>query len=230
MDDQREDALDGLLAVLCEPSSADSLRTAKLVRKSVSDKGQLFAIDALIANLKDREPKLKKASKLSVLDAVTSAAALLRMLVATSEPSLKAGLSKALQELLSELAQRLEDESGDYPTGSINAAVWMSGLQFTRICQGLLGHYEREEDLQGQLVAAFNWAKVTNATMSHYPHEVGPAMVATGDCYMKLEDSDKAQAFFDAVIADFEWFVDTYGGDSQGRLRRRARRGGTHLP
>lgn len=51
------------------------------------------------------------------------------------------------------------------------------------------------------------------SVQSHYHHIVGPAMLDLGDCNERLGNNKVAIQAYEAVIADFAWFVDECEAD-----------------
>lgn len=110
---------------------------------------------------------------------------------------------------LTTLSVKIEQDAGGYPVNPISAKVWMDGASARMLALTVAEYFKGESRPKDELQMLFVRAKITNAIMSHYPHEVGPCMVDVGEAFERLERKEKAEPFFNAVILDFEWLLDS---------------------
>jgi hypothetical protein len=111
-------------------------------------------------------------------------------------------LAHKLQLLMTHAAVAIEGAAGGYPDQPINAKTWMDGYGAREWARTLADWYERNENPGGELQMRFVRCKITNAIMNHYPHEVGPDMVAVGKCLEKVGMTEKARMFYIPVTTD----------------------------
>lgn len=130
------------------------------------------------------------------------------------KPETTAVAKIALQNL-EKLAQETENRAGNYPDNPISADVWMGGMFVREWSDPIAEFFAEEGETENELRARFSKCKITNSIMSHYPHLVGPDMLAVGKCYEKLNDTDKAKRFFNPVVLDFERFLQEYTGNKE---------------
>lgn len=107
-----------------------------------------------------------------------------------------------LQLLMTHAAVAIETSGGSYPDQPISAKTWMDGYSAREWARTLADWYERNQNPGGELQMRFVRCKITNAIMSHYPHEVGPDMVAVGKCLEKVGMTEKARMFYVPVTTD----------------------------
>lgn len=111
-------------------------------------------------------------------------------------------LAQKVQWLMTEASVAIELASEGYPNQAINAKTWMDGYGAREWARTLADWYERRQNDGGELQMRFVRCKITNAIMSHYPHEVGPDMVAVGKCLEKVGMTEKARMFYLPVTTD----------------------------
>jgi len=142
------------------------------------------------------------------------ATALVQLVGAADEGGIDDPLAEAMAGVaagvLTDLSAQIETDAGDYPTSPVSAGVWMDGGLMRDLTWAMARHYRDQHRAEDELQMLFVRAKVTNSIMSHYHHEVGPAMVAVGDCYERLGRPDKAAPYYRAVMLDFERFLEQY--------------------
>lgn len=111
-------------------------------------------------------------------------------------------LAQKVQWLMTEASVAIENASDGYPNQVINSKTWMDGYGAREWARTLADWYERRKNDAGELQMRFVRCKITNAIMSHYPHEVGPDMVAVGKCLEKVGMIEKARMFYLPVTTD----------------------------
>lgn len=181
-----------------------------------SPKGRVaFAlIDALLAGSTDTAALLEahpidyKSDYIFDITELTTALFLLEG--AGNQPKLEESLAAVAKAVVIDAARHIQDNSNNYPVGSINAKIWLDGAGVRSWAQGLTEYFKRRNQLNSALLTAHARVRVTNSIMNHYPAMVGPDMVAVGDLSEQLSLPDQALRYYEAVISDFVEFLEEY--------------------
>jgi hypothetical protein len=121
--------------------------------------------------------------------------------------------NKALS-VLQQFTADIRDNSGGYPNGVIGGGVWFDGFALRFWCE-ILAAYFGEKQLPAQKTETLlSKCNITCSIMSHYPHEVGPDMVACGKALEATGNAELAEKYYKAVVLDFEWIADKYYNDA----------------
>lgn len=90
-----------------------------------------------------------------------------------------------------------------YPAKPMAGDVWFAGAGYSGLARDLAAHFKRARWLEREEPASTLWAKATLAVCAHYPHLVGPAMLASADCHDRLGNWDRARELYASVVKDF---------------------------
>lgn len=117
-------------------------------------------------------------------------------------------LAKYLLHFLRESAEYITQNSNNYPENSISASIWMFGAGIRIQADEMAEYFKKYKDDYREMSAKYYKLQVTNGIMNHYPHFVGPDMIALAEKYEDLGTPDEALKGYLAVIADFEYFLE----------------------
>ncbi|MEO1451562.1 MAG: hypothetical protein AAFV07_18665 [Bacteroidota bacterium] len=112
-----------------------------------------------------------------------------------------------LLECIRDSAVHIQQNANNYPQTSIGAGIWMDGAGLRLRAHELATYFQNKEDAPNTLEAIFLKAKLTNTIMSHYPHLVGPDMIAVAHQLEKMGNKERAKQFFTPVALDFTGLV-----------------------
>ncbi|WP_295120477.1 hypothetical protein [uncultured Chitinophaga sp.] len=107
-----------------------------------------------------------------------------------------------LLEITEDLAGQMQEAAGDYPNTSIKANVWMAGAVIREWCGVLADRFLVTGDKDARYSVLYDKCSITTAIMSHYPHSVGPDMVAVGMAMEDIGMAEESVKFYNAVISD----------------------------
>jgi hypothetical protein len=107
-----------------------------------------------------------------------------------------------LLEITEDLTTQMQEAAGDYPNTSIKANVWMAGAVIREWCSVLAERLSVTGDKEDRCGILYCKCGITTSIMSHYPHSVGPDMVALGLAMEDIDEADEAVKFYKAVISD----------------------------
>ncbi len=127
---------------------------------------------------------------------------------------LDVGFEKRVDSLLEQMLTAIEEvrvAANDYPNHPIRGDVWVDGASYSAMAHSLMLRLRSLGLLQAEAHASELWARATLAVMSHYRHEVGPAMLANADCCERLGNVQRAALIYGAIIADFRLLTDDDG-------------------
>lgn len=112
-------------------------------------------------------------------------------------------IAQTLLEVTKDGAAYIAKNSNDYPKKPINGKTWFDGAGLRTRADELSEYFEAKRDDIKTLEALYLRAQLTNTVMSHYPHFVGPDMIAVAMHYEKMGNTEKAKDFFNPVVLDF---------------------------
>lgn len=179
-----------------------------LLFKNKSSKNNI-ALQVASTILESRPSKLLSKTKLSIKrKGNDQLAELIRLLFAlqlnghfSSETS---ALSGRILDLLSELAEQVRVQAGGYPNSSIEGYVWFGGCETRELCNALASYFKHLNELNSKARVLQIRTKITCSVLSHYHHFVGPDMIETAEVLEAVGETDLADKYYNAVIADFE--------------------------
>lgn len=133
---------------------------------------------------------------------------------------------EAVLNVLRRLDKEIESvrkQANGYPENPVSALVWMNGAGYGNLACALTGHFKKAGWLKLEENASALWAKATLAVCSHYPHMVGPAMLANADCHDRLGSADRATAMYGGIVKDFafiayDWVNETDSPHEEDRI------------
>ncbi len=111
-----------------------------------------------------------------------------------------------LHELLNEMekeGKRIQSAANGYPENPMAASNWLDGVALARQCETLAYFLSDKPYLREQGKATDIHTMAILSVCSHYPHLVGPAMIASAEISEKLNNKKRAISFYTAVYQDF---------------------------
>lgn len=131
-----------------------------------------------------------------------------------SEREMRESATQALMVLYRACAEVKEKANG-YPANPISADVWFNGALLGPMAEKLAALLQQQGlfDLEEQAHSLRCMAVL--AVQSHYHHIVGPAMIARGECNERMGNIKLAAQIYQAVIGDFEWFVEKWESETE---------------
>ncbi|HEX2906668.1 MAG TPA: hypothetical protein VHO69_07405 [Phototrophicaceae bacterium] len=124
-------------------------------------------------------------------------------------------ISNTVLQLIQKWTETIVQAAKDYPRNPIRAEVWLNGANLRAECGGLAQWFKKQNLTPEWADLVFAKTRITLAIMSHYHHEVGPAMLEMAEVYLTLNDIERAKQIYHAVILDFSGFIDQYQADSE---------------
>jgi hypothetical protein len=109
------------------------------------------------------------------------------------------------------LREQAEEESD--AGGGRSGALYLGAVQLAELCEALAPRLRARGLLREERSACSMRAALVTRVQGHYPHLVGPAMLAEADCLERLGERDEARQRYAAVTRDFAWLVDEYADD-----------------
>lgn len=103
-----------------------------------------------------------------------------------------------------------------FPAKPIAGDVWFAGVGYSGLARDLAVHFKRAGWLEREEPASALWAKATLAVCAHYPHLVGPPILASADCHERLGDTDRAALLYKSVVKDFACLLEVAEAESGG--------------
>lgn len=116
-------------------------------------------------------------------------------------------LAKYILHFLRESSFFVAKNSNNYPEGSISGEIWILGAGIRVKADEMADFFILKKDDYREMSARFYKVKVTTHIMNHYPHLVGPDMIALANKYENMENTNDALSGYKAVHADFQDFL-----------------------
>jgi hypothetical protein len=136
---------------------------------------------------------------------------LVRLLVAVNEngnfSAEETALRKIVLQQLSNLAAEVQSLADGYPERPITADVWLYGVVLREWCSVLVDFFNNIHLPRAKAAVLQNKSRITCSIMSHYPHFVGPDMMATAQVLEEINETELATQYAFAVVGDFEGFI-----------------------
>ncbi|RFS21340.1 hypothetical protein DVR12_15675 [Chitinophaga silvatica] len=137
---------------------------------------------------------------------------LVRLLISLSENGnfapQEATLRKIVLQQLSYLSAEVRTLADHYPERPITADVWLYAVVLREWCNVLIDFFSNTNLPRPKAAVWQNKSKITCSIMSHYPHFVGPDMMATAEILEEINETELAVQYALAVLGDFEGFID----------------------
>lgn len=117
-------------------------------------------------------------------------------------------LLTGIVEILDYLVIDIRDGAGGYPNNPISGNIWFSGELIRMCCDSLAYYCDLPGDLESKIKVLENKCCITLSIMSHYPHLVGPDMVAAAQAHEAAGNFPRAKQMYSAVVTDLQWVAD----------------------
>ncbi|MDQ0105819.1 hypothetical protein J2T02_000913 [Chitinophaga terrae (ex Kim and Jung 2007)] len=110
-------------------------------------------------------------------------------------------------EQLTSLASEVMSLAEAFTDRPVTPDIWFYGVVLREWCNTLIDLFTALNIPRAKAAVWQNKSKITCAVMSHYPHFVGPDMVATAEILEEVDEKDLAKQYAQAVLGDFERFI-----------------------